>query len=167
MRLTESGPVGDAVREALQTVASKGKPFAPGQSPVNGLSGLPNRNAPSVAASESQLSELSTMLAGGAKQEAVQFASEVGLWSHALIIASSVDPDLWAETVSRFAAAELAHMGGATSGLRAAYALFSGATPRTGWHSHGTWHSGADDQSMISWQQPTSPVIPHTTNGER
>lgn len=68
----------------------------------------------------------------GDKREAVQYAAGAGLWSHALIVSSCVDQELWKEIVSRFVAAEL---GGTTTGvaaLKASYALFSGSTATSG-----------------------------------
>jgi hypothetical protein len=70
------------------------------------------------------------MLAQGDKRDAVEYAAGHGIWSHALIIASSLGPEVWKETVNRFAKDELAS--GGLAGLRASYALFAGADATIG-----------------------------------
>lgn len=70
------------------------------------------------------------MLQNGDKRDAVIYASSNGLWSHALVISSSVDQDLWKETVLKFSTAELAGEG--LAGIKASYAIFSGSTLTSG-----------------------------------
>lgn len=85
----------------------------------------------SSRANPSNISELGQMLSRGEKREAAHYAAKRGLWAHALLISSSVDPELWSETVLKFAEAELqASPDGAA--LRAAYAVFSGRTATSG-----------------------------------
>ncbi len=72
------------------------------------------------------------MLLDGNKQEAALFAANVGLWSHALVISSSVDQELWREIVSRFTQAELGSSTAQIAALKACYALFSGQTLNSG-----------------------------------
>jgi len=72
------------------------------------------------------------MLLNGDKREATQYAASAGLWSHALVISSCVDQELWKEIVSRFASAELEGGGPGTSAMKASYALFSGLTLTSG-----------------------------------
>jgi hypothetical protein len=91
-----------------------------------------NQNAASAAASPAQLGQLSTMLANGDKRDAALFAANNGLWSHALLISSSVDQEFWREIVSRFSIAEL-HAGiTGSAALKASYTLFAGAGPTAG-----------------------------------
>lgn len=80
-------------------------------------------SAPS-SASSSQLSTLSDLLATGDKHGAANYAAQHSLWSHALVIASSVDPELWRDMVRRFAEDTLksADLGG----MKASYLLFAG-----------------------------------------
>ncbi|WOO76626.1 COPII coat assembly protein sec16 [Vanrija pseudolonga] len=107
-----------AWRSAFQPPASS-QPSAP---QANGLGA---QSGPTTArASPAQLAHLSSLLLTGEKREAAQYAATSGLWSHALVISSSVDAALWREMVSRFAAADLGAT--QTAGLKAAYAVFSG-----------------------------------------
>lgn len=65
------------------------------------------------------------MLASGDKRDAVEYAASHGLWSHALVIASSLGPEVWKETIGRFVKEELATEGVAC--LKASYTLFAGS----------------------------------------
>lgn len=82
-------------------------------------------------ATPDQLSHLSDFLSRGEKREAVQYAAGAGLWSHALVISSCVNQDLWREVVGRFSKAELGGQN-QTASLKASYALFSGAVASSG-----------------------------------
>ena len=135
----DSTQVEDAVRAALQNPLEPSagtttfSPTSVTGPAVNGFSTSiyqgANQNAQSTAASPSQLSQLSTMLANGDKRDAALYAASNGLWSHALLISSSVDQEFWREIVTRFSGTEL-HAGVAGSaGLKASYTLFSGAGP--------------------------------------
>lgn len=77
-----------------------------------------------------QLSTLSDMLVSGEKREAVDYAMSHGLWSHALVIASSQGPEVWKATVSRFIKEEVGGEG--VAGLKASYSLFAGSDASTG-----------------------------------
>ena len=85
---------------------------------------------PSAAPSSSQMSTLTELLSSGNKREAAEYAARQGLWSHALILASSVGPDLWRDTVKSFADAELSGEG--FGGMKAAYLLFAGGGAQVG-----------------------------------
>ena len=78
-----------------------------------------------------RLNELSNMLSRGDKREAAEYAVKRGLWTHALVISSSVDQELWADTVMRFAQAELNDQPDMAA-LKASYAVFSGKTASSG-----------------------------------
>jgi hypothetical protein len=71
------------------------------------------------------MSTLVDLLSTGNKREAAEYAARHALWSHALVIASSVGPDLWRDTVKSFASAELTGEG--MGGIKAAYMLFAGS----------------------------------------
>jgi len=71
------------------------------------------------------------MLSRGEKREAAEYAARRGLWSHALVISSSVDQELWADMVMRFAQAELQNHPDMAA-LKASYAVFSGTTASSG-----------------------------------
>ena len=145
----------EAVRAALQPPAA-GATVAP---TTNGLgAGLGAGSATSgKGATPSQLSQLSSMLMTGDKREAAQFAAQAGLWSHALVISSSVDPELWREIVTRFAAAEL---GGesTTAGLKAAYTVYAGLTPANIDDLFKAAHI-TDDPSKDQWREVVGAVL--------
>ena len=88
-------------------------------------------SASSSKADPSRLAELSNMLSRGDKREAAEHAAQRGLWSHALLIASSVDQDMWTDMVARFAQAELGSQADMAA-LKASYAVFSGKTASSG-----------------------------------
>jgi hypothetical protein len=99
-------------------------------SPIN-PSSMNQIQAGSARADPARLKDLSDFLSRGEKREAAQYAARRGLWAHALVISSSVDPDLWAEMVSRFAEAEL-QANPDLAALTASYAVFSGKTASSG-----------------------------------
>ena len=131
-----SNRVEDAVRAALANPSSASTNVLPPTktpvSPIHTYSSVyppaASRTAAPAAASPAQLAHLSRMLVSGDKREAAQYAAGAGLWSHALIISSSIDQDLWREIVSRFASAELGAVVLGTAAMKASYALFSGST---------------------------------------
>jgi hypothetical protein len=135
-----STQVEDAVREALQNPSSP----SPSSTTFSLTSSVPaangfstslyqgnNQNSPSTAASPAQLSQLSTMLSNGDKRDAALYAANNGLWSHALLISSSVDQEFWREIVARFSGAELRAGVTGSAGLKASYTLFGGASTTT------------------------------------
>jgi hypothetical protein len=141
MMLRFSTQVEDAIREALQNPSSpspSSTTFSPTSNTGPATNGFStslyqgtNQNAPSTAATPAQLAQLSTMLSNGGKRDAALYAASNGLWSHALLISSSVDQEFWREIVSRFSGAEL-HAGvTGSAGLKASYTLFAGASPTT------------------------------------
>lgn len=140
-----------AVRAALQPPAASAN-VAP---TINGLGARP---APSGGrATAEQAAELSTMIMAGDKREAAQYAASAGLWSHALVISSSVDPELWREIVTRFAAAELADSP-QTAGLRAAYTVYAGLTPANVDELFKAAHI-TDDPSADQWRDVVAAVL--------
>lgn len=102
----------------------------------------------------------------GDKREAAQYAARRGLWSHALVISSSVDPELWSEMVMKFAEAELQNSPDAAA-LRAAYTVFSGRTATSGEHYPWSTLGEADEKWTILWLPPISLEILRRTSGER
>ncbi|ORZ09596.1 Sec23-binding domain of Sec16-domain-containing protein [Absidia repens] len=91
-----------------------------------------------VNVSEVVLDKLQDYLSVGDRRGAVNYAIQEDLWSHALIISSCVDRDLWQSVVRGFTQRDLAappggrltrnyhHVDGNRQGLRVLYALFSG-----------------------------------------
>ena len=62
----------------------------------------------------------------GDRRGAVRFALDQQMWSHALLIANSLDKELWQEVVREFAQHELAAKSDGLV-LRVAYGLFAGS----------------------------------------
>lgn len=101
----------------------------------NSLDFHPNAapSGPSSSANKpANLDHLSALLFRGEKKQAVQFATEEKMWSHALIISSCIDKQTWGEVVTAFSRAELppAAADGSTKGrdaLRLTYEMFGGA----------------------------------------
>ncbi|TIA87471.1 hypothetical protein E3P97_03932 [Wallemia ichthyophaga] len=90
------------------------------------------------------LGAIQQFLVKGAKREAVMYALEHKLWSHALLISSCVDRQLWSEVVSALIAYELPSSSGSGNdntgsthntknwdSLRVAYGLFAGTLRST------------------------------------
>jgi len=128
--LTISPQIEDSVRQALTSVTS--------QTPIATTGNLPtvlsnSLNAPkaSAAASSQHLAQLSSFLVQGNKEAAVEFSAEHGLWSHALLIASCVNQDLWTDIVMKFIQAELGSAS-KVAALKASYSIFSGKTADNG-----------------------------------
>lgn len=141
----------EAIREALQSPASD---IA---TPAH-ANGLGATHAPGGArASASQLSQLSAMLLAGEKREAAQFAATAGLWSHALLIASSVGPDLWREMVTKFSSAELGN-DPHSAGIKATYMVYAGLNPST---VEGLFSAAniTDDPSTDKWREVIAGVL--------
>lgn len=120
----------DALRTALGN-ASAGVNGAGGINFSSSINPMAQTQGSSARTDPARLKDLSDFLSRGEKREAVQYATRHGFWAHALVISSSVDPDLWAETVSRFAEAELQANSDLAS-LTASYAVFSGKTAASG-----------------------------------
>lgn len=83
------------------------------------------------------LDKLQDLLLKGDRSAAVRYAIQEDLWSHALIISSCVNKEMWREVVSEFAHRELAGdvvpgqtikkaVQGDREALRVLYALFAG-----------------------------------------
>lgn len=81
----------------------------------------------------SSLDRLQELLTRGDRRAAYQFALDEKLWSHALLISSSLDKDAWKEVAHEFIKSELslgAGQGGpGRESLRLAYGLFAGDGP--------------------------------------
>ncbi|OCF60462.1 hypothetical protein L486_00095 [Kwoniella mangroviensis CBS 10435] len=86
-------------------------------------------SAAPAAASAAQLTRISSLLAQGNKRDAALYAADQGLWSHALVISSNVDVDLWREIVTRFTASEVGERPQNTAGIKASYLLSGGVNP--------------------------------------
>jgi hypothetical protein len=151
--------VEEALKKALATPAESHSFVTPGHL---GSAAYPTNSASTTrpVSAPAQLSTLSDMLASGDKREAVEYAATHGLWSHALIIASSLGPDLWKETVNRFIKEEV--NGNGVACLTASYALFAGPDSATG--ESPSWPS-ADYKSTTCLPLRTSRTIRAKING--
>jgi hypothetical protein len=108
----------------------------------------------STAATPAQLAQLSEMMLGGNMRGAVEFAANHSLWSHALVISSCVDQELWKDVVLRFSVAELAGRP-KTAALRASYAVASGKTTE----SVDDLIAAADVANSSDWREVLSTVV--------
>lgn len=73
----------------------------------------------------SDLDQIQQMLLLGQRHEAVRYATSKRLWSHAFILASSIDKTNWQNVVQQFVEAEMSGQSDRSS-LRLAYGLFAG-----------------------------------------
>ncbi|WVW83755.1 hypothetical protein I302_105776 [Kwoniella bestiolae CBS 10118] len=135
-KLAGTPEVEEALREALANPSSPSistSPVATISAGNFGSSLYPpassSSSATPVAASVSQLTRISSLLAQGNKRDAALYAADQGLWSHALIISSNVDVDLWREIVTRFTVSEVGERPQGTAGIKASYLLSGGVNP--------------------------------------
>ena len=99
-------------------------------------SALPNTQDQTVSKTvvrSSQLDKIQDLLARGDRRGACHYAADEKLWSHALLIASSIDKECWKDVVTEWIRAELvadpAQPQDGKHGrepLRVAYSLFGG-----------------------------------------
>ncbi|KAI9070392.1 hypothetical protein FKP32DRAFT_1639839 [Trametes sanguinea] len=123
------GPMGSSA----MIPASSSELLAASQYPL--ASALPNSQDHTVATTvlrSSHLDKIQTLLAKGDRRGACHYAADEKLWSHALVIASSIDKETWKEVVTEWIRAELASNSTPSQGdegreaLRVAYSLFGG-----------------------------------------
>ncbi|KAK4988327.1 vesicle coat component [Elasticomyces elasticus] len=72
------------------------------------------------------LDQLQRKLLEGNREGAVWIAAEQRLWAHALLISSTVGPELWRQVVHEFIRSELKKVGGSIRSLAALYEIFGG-----------------------------------------
>jgi hypothetical protein len=82
----------------------------------------------------SSLDRLQELLIRGERRQAYQFALDEKLWSHALLISSSLDKEAWKEVAHEFIKTELGlgsspHAASGKESLRLTYGLFAGDGP--------------------------------------
>ncbi|CDZ96496.1 Regucalcin gene promoter region-related protein (RGPR) [Phaffia rhodozyma] len=122
-----------------------------------------------LSSKSSALDQLSTLLVQGERKSAVEFAIKEKLWSHALIISSSVDKQAFAEVVKAFTRSELSGHGGSTGksrdALKLTYDMFGGV-------NHGlpsaTVSTGAFDQTAVSsdWREVAAMISANRSLGD-
>jgi len=62
----------------------------------------------------------------GQREKAVWFAAEKKMWAHAMLIASTLGPQVWKQVSSEFVKAQVASVEGETQSLAALYDVFAG-----------------------------------------
>ncbi|KAF1353429.1 Sec23-binding domain of Sec16-domain-containing protein [Delphinella strobiligena] len=72
------------------------------------------------------LTQIRKRLLEGKREDAVWYAAEQRLWSHALLIASVGGPDLWKQVVQEFVRAQVKDAGENAQSLAALYEVFAG-----------------------------------------
>ncbi|CDO71219.1 hypothetical protein BN946_scf184863.g14 [Trametes cinnabarina] len=126
-------PSGGSTGASTIIPASSSDLLAASQYPL--ASALPNAQDHTVATTtlrSSHLDKIQTLLAKGDRRGACHYAADEKLWSHALVIASSIDKETWKEVVTEWIRAELANsktQGPGDEGreaLRVAYSLYGG-----------------------------------------
>ncbi|RMZ85943.1 hypothetical protein DV737_g259, partial [Chaetothyriales sp. CBS 132003] len=83
-------------------------------------------HAKSDAVDPMGLEVLRKHLLRGNRQDAVWHAVDSRLWSHALIIASTLSPDVWRQVVQEFVKQEVKPVGANTESMSALYEIFAG-----------------------------------------
>ncbi|KAI0720998.1 Sec23-binding domain of Sec16-domain-containing protein [Cerioporus squamosus] len=190
-RLSGSAEVDSAVRAALLpqegTVSTADSTGSSGMIPATSTellsssyslsSALPNTQDQTVSKTvvrSSQLDKIQDLLARGDRRGACHYAADEKLWSHALLIASSVDKECWKEVVTEWIRAELvtdtmSAQGEVTNGrepLRVAYSLFGGngaAAVQELVHPKALLQH-VQSQSSLQIPQPATAITPLTPN---
>ncbi|RIB01260.1 Sec23-binding domain of Sec16-domain-containing protein [Gigaspora rosea] len=143
--LTGSPKVEEAVRHVLAPSTTKTKPdesnfTVPADSNFDSTQSLPESSAPSsvtYSISPKAIDKLQELLLKGDRVAAINHAMNNNLWTHALIIASCVNKDLWKEVVNGFIRHELGSPLSDTSQsngrecLRVLYSLLAGNGPNS------------------------------------
>ncbi len=122
----------------------------------------PNGIAPSYShaqpiessATKEDLAELSQLLLYGKQREAAEFAVNRCLWSHALIISSSIGPDSWAGTIQAFSQASLTNVENKSDQtqtvLKAAYSIVAIGDPELA--SSSLQDRISDEDILAAWR---------------
>ncbi|KAF1806702.1 Sec23-binding domain of Sec16-domain-containing protein [Mucor lusitanicus] len=124
----------------------------------------------SSASSEGLLDQLEAYLNKGDREGACQFANDHDMWAHSLVIASSVDGDLFKKTVTQFiqrelfsAETELApQVPGDKKALRMLYSVFNGAgADAVSEYAKTSAHADAvyTDETLQEWQSALALIL--------
>ena len=129
-KLSGDQALDDAARDALLPEAAVSAGALPTAADLHAASATASfSNSPVIASYDVRgvdLERIEAFLLRGDRRSAIRYALDRSLWSHAFIIASSLDKEAWQEAVGEFARHELAAENGATDGLRIAYSVFAG-----------------------------------------
>ncbi|WWC94041.1 hypothetical protein V866_000879 [Kwoniella sp. B9012] len=115
-------------------------------------------SAAPAAATAAQLTRISSLLAQGNKRDAALYAADQGLWSHALVISSNVDVELWRDIVTRFTTSEVGERPQGTAGIKASY-LLSGGVNSTIVDELVKAATITDDPSNDQWREVIGSVL--------
>ncbi|KAI8983772.1 Sec23-binding domain of Sec16-domain-containing protein [Pilobolus umbonatus] len=136
------------------------------------------------------LSKMESILLQGNRQGAVDYAMQEDLWSHALIISSCVDKDLWQKVVSQFVQREMNatpemklnrhynHIAGHNQPLRVLYSLFSGAgggamnefmdnTSSSQAVSYGPVKQKVQAKDLVKWRDTVAIILANRTGRDQ
>lgn len=80
---------------------------------------------------ENSIQKLSELLLRGNKDGALRYASDQGLWAHALVIASRSGPEAWANVLREFATSDLQSNSDAAQNLKFLYGSFASSTDKS------------------------------------
>ena len=97
----------------------------------------------------SSLDRLQAYLLLGERRQACHYALDQKMWAHAMLIASSLDKEMWKDVTTEFIRSELGATVGAELGrrsngresIRVAYSLFSGQGPASGLFASSDYYS--------------------------
>ena len=91
------------------------------QTPASGIS-----SSVGEAVDKQVLLQLRLALFEGQRERAVWLAEEKKLWGHAMLIASTMGPDVWKQIVAAFVRSQVKSLGSDARSMAAAYQIFAG-----------------------------------------
>ncbi|GAB7340737.1 hypothetical protein MBLNU457_7116t1 [Dothideomycetes sp. NU457] len=99
--------------------------FDPAQAPASSSVGG-NTEVPAEFVTPESLAVIKRHLLEGQREKAVWFAAEKKMWAHAMLIASTLGPQVWKQVSSEFVKAQVMNVSGDTQSLAALYDVFAG-----------------------------------------
>jgi len=85
-----------------------------------------NTEVPGESVTPESLAIIKRHLLEGQREKAVWFAAEKKMWAHAMLIASTLGPQVWKQVSSEFVKAQVISVSGDTQSLAALYDVFAG-----------------------------------------
>lgn len=119
----------DAVNQAVRKIISNGQEDEPQlSSPVDIMGAAATTG--SVNAAEpidpQSVEQLRVLLLKGDREKAVWVAADKRLWGHAMLVASTMNKDIWKQVVQEFVRQEVRKVSGNNQSLAALYEVFAG-----------------------------------------
>ncbi|TKX19521.1 COPII coat assembly protein sec16 [Elsinoe australis] len=96
------------------------------QSPLNQQTDADRQGSATEQQDPNALAEVRKLLFEGQREKAVWFATEKRLWSHAMLIASTMGPELWKQLIHEFVKSQVKGPGDGLRSLAAVYEVFGG-----------------------------------------